>query len=170
MPQPRALSRLNGATGIVFRDCDRQLDCAGFGPVWMRQPAVAYEVTETILAADEKRRLCRLHAFVVMPNHVHLLLTPLRPLCEVTKWIKGASARRANQLLQRTGMPFWQDESFDHWVRSQEEFAKIERYIAENPVRGGLVDEPSLWPWSSTGHHRLKARSTGQAQLIIRTV
>jgi len=84
-----------------------------------------------------------------MPNHVHALLTPQRDLWQVTKWIKGASARRANQMLGRSGAPFWQDESFDHWVRTSSEFEHILNYIAMNPVRAGLVSEPSQWPFSS---------------------
>jgi REP element-mobilizing transposase RayT len=81
-------------------------------------------------------------------------------LCEVSKWIKGASARRANQILNRSGTPFWQDESFDHWVRSLAQFSKIERYIAFNPVKAGLVNEPAAWPYSTVGQHKLKACDT----------
>lgn len=84
-----------------------------------------------------------------MPNHVHVLLTPYRDLWQVTKWIKGASARRANLILNRSGSPFWQAESFDHWARSSVEFEHILKYIAMNPVRAGLVPEPSQWRFSS---------------------
>ena len=108
-------------------------------------------VSNVIEAADVDRHLCRLHCFVVMPNHVHMLITPYRPLREVTNWIKGLSARKANQVLGRTGTPFWQDESFDHWTRSREEFEKIERYILENPVRAGLVRKPAEWKFSTAG-------------------
>jgi REP element-mobilizing transposase RayT len=112
---------------------------------------VADLVSNVIEAADVDRHLCRLHSFVVMPNHIHILITPHRPLREVTNWIKGVSARRANQALGRTGRPFWQDESFDHWARSRQELAKIERYIIENPVRAGLVHEPAEWRYSTAG-------------------
>jgi putative transposase len=161
------LRRQDAENGRTFSNWDRELDRAGFGPVCLRQPAVAEVATHIIEAAGAERQFCKLQAFVVMPNHVHLLITPRRPLSEVTKWIKGASARSANQILNRTGRPFWQDESFDHWVRSQAEFAKIERYIVNNPVRAGLVAEPHQWRYSTPGRHRLNACATGQAPVPL---
>jgi hypothetical protein len=68
--------------------------------------------------------------------------------------IKSGSARAANARLGRTGMPFWQDESYDHWVRSDQERRSIIRYIHFNPVTAGLVAEPKQWPWSSAGWQR----------------
>ncbi len=125
--------------GEAFRRWDRELDCAGLGRCCLNQAEVGRCVRQVIQSAESERDLCRLHGFVVMPNHVHVLLTPHRVLWEVTKWIKGASARRANQILNSTGTPFWQDESYDHWVRSQAEFARILNYIGRNPVLAGLV-------------------------------
>jgi len=84
-----------------------------------------------------------------MPNHVHALLTPHVDLWQVTKWIKGASVRRANQILHRSSAPFWQAESFDHWARSGMEFEHFLNYMEINPVRAGLVSEPSQWRFSS---------------------
>jgi hypothetical protein len=52
-------------------------------------------------------------------------------------------------LLGRTGEPFWQEESFDHWVRGDEEFNRIAHYIEQNPVKAGLVKRSEDWPWSS---------------------
>lgn len=95
----------------------------------------------------------RLHAAVVMPEHVHLLLTPL---CDENGWpfglpailksIKGASARNVNKLLNTTG-PVWQDESFDHILRSRESMNEKVEYIRQNPVRRGLVQNPDDYPW-----------------------
>lgn len=148
-------SLLKVADGTAFRDADRQLDRAVSGPFWLKEPSIAHVVVEILEAAHPERGLCRVHDYVVMPNHVHLLIRPIRPLKEVTKWIKGASARKANQLLGRTGQPFWQDESFDHWVRNQSEFEKIGNYIRNNPVHAGLVAEPEQWPYSSAARmHR----------------
>ena len=84
-----------------------------------------------------------------MSNHVHVLLKPHKPLREVTRAIKSTSARQANVILSYTGQPFWQDESYDHWVRNGREFEQIVRYIERNPVRAGLVQEVEEWPWSS---------------------
>jgi REP element-mobilizing transposase RayT len=91
----------------------------------------------------------RLAAFAIMANHVHVLLTPFSALSEITRRVKGTSARQANLILGRTGAPFWQDESFDHWVRNHGEWQKIRAYIENNPVRAGLVERPEDWPWSS---------------------
>jgi REP-associated tyrosine transposase len=134
--------------GRAFRDLDVHLDRAEFGPTWLAWPPIGECLVEIIGSAGRERGLCDVHAFVVMPNHVHVLITPLKPLCAVTKWIKGASARRANRLLSRTGEPFWQDESFDHWVRNRAQFEKIREYIWNNPAKEGLVTHPSDWPYS----------------------
>ena len=52
-------------------------------------------------------------------------------------------------ILGRTGQPFWQDESYDRWVRGPSELEKIVRYIERNPVSAGLVDSIENWRWSS---------------------
>jgi REP element-mobilizing transposase RayT len=72
-------------------------------------------------------------------------MDPVRAL----KGIKGTAAREINRILERTGHPFWQDESFDRWVRSESEFERIRAYIERNPVKAGFVSEPRDWPWSS---------------------
>ena len=94
----------------------------------------------------------QLHAAAVMPDHVHLLLTPLRDeagwpygLPAILKLIKGASARSVNKLLGSYG-PVWQEESFDHSVRNEDSFYRIKRYIERNPVKAGLVKDPEDWP------------------------
>jgi REP element-mobilizing transposase RayT len=76
-------------------------------------------------------------------------LTPIEPLETLAPQIKGATARQANVILSRTGHRFWQDESFDHWVRNPAEWQKIKSYIERNPVTAGLVSRPEDWPWSS---------------------
>jgi putative transposase len=86
-----------------------------------------------------------------MPNHVHILILPNAPVLKFMRWLKGSSARRANQLLGRTGNPFWQDESFDHWVRSASELDEIVNYIDRNPAKAGLVRASEVWAWSSAG-------------------
>jgi REP element-mobilizing transposase RayT len=86
-----------------------------------------------------------------MANHVHLLIRPKITPDHLLKSLKGASARFANRLLGRTGEPFWQKESYDHWVRNQSEFEKIRAYIENNPVRAGLVRSPQDFPRSSAG-------------------
>ena len=87
----------------------------------------------------------QLHAFVVMPNHVHLLATPAVALPKLTKSLKGITARRANAMLA------FREVHYDHLVRHLPEFEKIRNYIDGNPVRAGLVVEASDYRWSSAG-------------------
>jgi REP element-mobilizing transposase RayT len=96
-----------------------------------------------------------MHAAVVMPDHVHLVFTPLRDvdghhygLAEIMKPIKGASARTVNRMLARSGA-LWQPESYDHVVREQEGVRRTAEYICKNPVRGGLVanEDDYRWLW-----------------------
>ena len=84
-----------------------------------------------------------------MPNHVHLLLEPRIPLARITNVMKGIAARDANAVLGRKGKPFWQDESFDHWIRTPAEHERIRQYIEQNPVNARLVARPEDWRWSS---------------------
>jgi len=95
-----------------------------------------------------------LHLAVVMPDHVHLILTPLTDeqrrlivsLIEIMRSIKGASARAINQRLGQRGA-VWREESFDHVLRSSENLdAKID-YLLLNPVRAGLVQDWQMYPW-----------------------
>jgi putative DNA methylase len=90
-----------------------------------------------------------MYAYVLMPNHVHILINPLVPLRRITGGIKGVSARDANGALGRTGKAFWQDESFDHWIRNDAQLERIQSYIEYNPVKAGLVAKPEDWQWSS---------------------
>jgi REP element-mobilizing transposase RayT len=121
----------------------------GHGPHWLSDPQVAQEVAQAIRCRESQRRLYDLVAWVVMPNHVHLLILPRVALPRITHWIKGRTAREANLLLGRSGGPFWQDESYDHCVRNEKEICRIVAYIEENPVSAGLAASPEDWPWSS---------------------
>jgi REP element-mobilizing transposase RayT len=95
----------------------------------------------------------QLHAVVVMPDHVHLLLRPLRdesgwpiPLIETLQCFKGATAHRINKLLHTSG-PVWEEESFDHVLRSDESLKEKAEYIRQNPVRRELVLRPEDYRW-----------------------
>src|ERR1700733_2559124 len=94
-----------------------------------------------------------LHVVVIMPEHVHLLLTPLRkadgwpfPLKDILRLIKGPSAHSVNKLSGTHGV-LWQDESFDHVLRSNESFDEKLEYIRQNPVRRALAANPEEYPW-----------------------
>ena len=68
--------------------------------------------------------------------------------------MKGYTALEANRILGQTGETFWQNESFDHWPRDQDEFFRIVDYIENNPVKAGLVDRPEDWIWSSAAERK----------------
>ena len=127
------------ARGVVVQHCLREggiLPIAGEGA----------RATHTISRIH-------LHAVVVMPDHVHLLLTPLRdengwpfPLVEILQCMKSATAHRINRLLNTSG-PVWEEESFDHVLRSDESLKEKCEYIRRNPAKAGLAKEPEDYRW-----------------------
>jgi putative transposase len=144
----RELQRFSKQPGKQFLAADERLDAAATGPRWLGRPEIASCVETAIRRGAQLGRFV-LHAYVVMPNHVHVLLEPRAPVRGITAGIKGASAREANRMLRRQGKPFWQEESFDHWVRNSAQFEKIRAYIENNPVKAGLATSPEKWQWSS---------------------
>jgi REP element-mobilizing transposase RayT len=150
LPACRIFPPARMTAGEVFVAMDRLLDKAENGPVYLRHPEVAKIVVNAILDGDRRFRRYDLHAFVVMPNHVHLLVTSLVQLSAWVGPLKGFTGREAGKILGlRTGTPFWLDESYDHIVRNDEEARNIARYIERNPVKAGLADSPELFPYSS---------------------
>src|SRR5580658_2125772 len=100
------------------------LDEAHSGPFYLRESAIADMIVEAIQYNATILRHYALHAFVVMPNHVHLLATPAIALPKLTKSLKGITAKRANAMLALAGTKFWQEKSYDHLVRSAHEFGR----------------------------------------------
>jgi REP element-mobilizing transposase RayT len=143
--------KINDSSGKRFLGFDKLLDQAHTGPLWLKDDRIAECVISQLHALHHKGKIL-LSAYVVMANHVHVLLTPKSPLAHITQQIKGATAREANLILNHTETPFWQDESFDHWVRNPGEWQKIRTYIEANPVKAGLVASPKEWPWSSASN------------------
>ena len=120
----------------------------GVGEAWLGDPAIACLVEGALLYFDGERY--RLHAWVVMPNHVHTLLTPLarQSLSRIVHAWKSFTAKKANQTLGREGA-FWQPDYFDRFVRSQEHFDRTVGYVESNPVKAGLCASPEAWPFGS---------------------
>ena len=135
-------------SGERFVFYDRTLDRACIGPVWLKDARVAEAVIAALHDATARKLFC-LRAYVLMANHIHALLAPLAPLPRITHQVKGSTAYLANRILCRDRQRFWQDESFDHWVRNPAEGEKIRAYIENNPVAAGLSARPEDWPWSS---------------------
>lgn len=137
------------AEGRRFAILDREWGRAKTGPMWLRDERIAACVVDTFFRGQGEWKLYDLFAWVILSNHVHLLIQPRCEIAEVTRAIKSYSAREANLILNRSGKPFWQVESYDHWVRDAREFEGIRRYIEWNPVNAGLVNRPEDWVWSS---------------------
>jgi putative DNA methylase len=137
--------------GQAFVAMDRVLDITRTGPLHLRRSEIAKMVVETLWYHAERLEHYRLHGYVVMPNHVHLLITPRAPVSKLMQSLKRFTAREGNRILGFTGQPFWQDESYDRLVRDEGEFQRIVRYIETNPVNAGLVAMPEEFPWSSAG-------------------
>jgi REP element-mobilizing transposase RayT len=145
LPASRHFPAQTVTGGKAFVSMDRILDEARTGPRFLSMPAIA----ELTIAAICREKHYELHAFVVMANHVHLLVTPHVPNPRWHGPLKGIVAYEANRILGRRGTPFWQDESYDHMVRSGDEFSRIRGYIENNPVKAGLVETAEQYPWSS---------------------
>jgi len=136
-------------SGRAFVAMDRLLDDARRGALYLRQPAIADMVVEAIHYNASTLEYYELNAFVVMPNHVHLLATLKLALPKLTRSLKSITAKRANEMLGLTGNLFWQEENYDRLVRDRKEFERIRSYIEQNPVRAGLVKLASEYRWSS---------------------
>jgi REP element-mobilizing transposase RayT len=150
LPANRAFPSEDLSSGEAFVAMDRLLDQARSGPMFLRQPEIARLVLASIDYGTDISHY-DLHAFAIMSNHVHLLITPHINVSKLLCSLKAATAKRANLLLARTGQPFWQDESYDRLVRDGEEFRRIQRYIEYNPVAAGLVARAEAYVWSSAG-------------------
>ncbi len=138
----------------LFANMDRYLDNTQNGPHWLKNTAVAQTVVQALHYRHEK--VYHLDTFCVMSNHIHLLFTPLEKengryhsLSSIMHSLKRYTAGEANNILNREG-PFWQHESYDHFVRNEAELNRIRWYILNNPVQAGLVPNWEDWPWSYT--------------------
>jgi REP element-mobilizing transposase RayT len=116
----------------------------GLGACYLNWPECLAIVQQRLLQGDGDQY--QLGDFVVMPNHVHLLITPVpgSALERLLKRVKGATARRCNQLLDRTGQ-FWQPDSYDHIVRTLDQLLHFRQYIADNPVKCGLPGATNVY-------------------------
>jgi REP element-mobilizing transposase RayT len=93
--------------------------------------------------------------YVVMPDHVHLFATPEPNTERTLSWVMGAWKEwTAKRLLARLRepAPLWQEEFFDHVLRSKESYAEKWEYVRNNPVRAGLVAKAEDWPYAGSVH------------------
>ncbi|MEI7643038.1 MAG: DUF1156 domain-containing protein [Chloroflexales bacterium] len=137
---------------------------AAHGSCALRDERVAELVQQALLHFDSERY--RLLAWVIMPNHVHVLIETFAgyPLDQILHSWKSYTAKEANKLLGRTG-EFWQPEYFDRYIRDERHLADVVSYIHENPVKAGLASRAEDWVWSSARDHA--AHATGTVALPV---
>jgi hypothetical protein len=100
LPNSRCVEVLrHDSAGKRFLANDRRLNRADFGPDWLRNAEVARMIVAALRYGEEQRGFYFLHAFVVMPNHVHVVWEPRVSMTNILRWIKGATARRAKGML-----------------------------------------------------------------------
>jgi REP element-mobilizing transposase RayT len=130
------------------RKVERYLD-QGAGSCHLRRPEIADLVSGALKFFHEQRYLLR--EWVVMPNHVHVIVWPMpnHILSAIVKSWKQFTSLRAGRMLSLESARFWQPESYDHWIRDDQERSRIARYIRGNPVKAGLCAQPEDWRWRS---------------------
>lgn len=158
------LARLEKLNREWFFKCEEILHREAVGPTWLRDQRVADKVAENLHRLDADAY--ELDAFTVMSNHVHTVFRPLvskelieeflrsqhnsgdgiPALGKIMQTIKGRSARTCNLILDRSGA-FWEHESFDHVIRTGK-FHKTIRYVLNNPVKIGLVENWEDYRWN----------------------
>jgi len=119
-----------------------------YGAAWLSDARIASLVQNSLLEFDGKRY--RLIAWVIMPNHVHILIqnVPGHSIAQIMHSIKSFTAHEANKILGRKGR-FWFKEYFDRYIRSGRHFQATLRYIEENPVRARLCAKSEDWKFGS---------------------
>ncbi len=120
----------------------------GCGACYLAEDRICYRGAKRFTSFDDDRY--RLAAWVVMPNHVHLLAAPCygHSLSSLMHSLKSYTAQIANKVLQRKGS-FWFEDYFDRYIRNAKHFENAVRYIENNPVTAGLCGSPGNWQFSS---------------------
>jgi REP element-mobilizing transposase RayT len=156
----RSLSKTD-SDAMLRRRLELYLD-QGHGACHLKDPRVAEVVQQSLLFFDGERY--KLSAWVVMPNHVHALLTPLgnQLLSRILHSLKSYTSNEANRILGVEGK-FWQQESFDRYIRNSRHYAAAVRYIEDNPIKARLCDRPEDWPYGSAGFKAKVASAPGSA-------
>ncbi len=104
----------------------------GYGACWLKYPECRQKLIEALAYKDEVNYL--IDSYVIMPNHVHLLIQPIgrNKLEDIMHSIKLYSAREINKIVGRKGK-FWMKEYFDRMVRNEKDYYRCQRYILANP-------------------------------------
>jgi putative transposase len=136
----------------LFGKMDEALFKQSSGPLWLYNQEISAIVAESLRFCNNHQY--ELDAYCIMPNHVHLVCMPLSKedgsyfsMASIMQTIKGYTARKANQILNRQGA-FWEHENYDRVIRDDEEWQRIVAYTQMNPVKAGLVDSWEKWKWT----------------------
>jgi REP element-mobilizing transposase RayT len=132
---------------------------AGHGECYLRVPAIAAMIQNTLLYFDGSRY--NLHAWVIMPNHVHALFTPAADfsLSGILHSWKSFTSKEANKILGRQGQ-FWEEDYFDRFIRDDDHFVAAKVYIENNPVKAGLCLRPEDWLFGSASYDDTRGSSS----------
>jgi len=131
---------------------DKYLD-RGIGECHLQKREMAEIVEENLLRFNNEKY--KLHAWVIMPNHVHLLLTAMNgyTISQIVHSCKSYTSNKTNKILGRRKR-FWFPEAFDRFIRDYDHFEKTLSYIERNPVKAGLCKNQSDWRFSSAWHRK----------------
>ena len=149
---PSGLKRFQQAESLHF------ITFSCFRRLALLDAACARETFEAVLEQTRARHQARIYAYVLMPEHIHLLINepPRILLAQFLKALKQISSRK----LRGSREKFWQDRYYDSNVHGERARSEVIRYIHRNPVKRGLVSEPEEWPWSSFRHYATGTRGT----------
>jgi putative transposase len=132
-----------------FGSYDKMLDKYATPDDFLRLDSIAQIVADKM--HEYHTRYYDLLAYCIMSNHVHLLFDTYQydhtDISHIMQLIKGGSGNLCNRVLGRSGS-FWQAESYDHYVRNDQELQNIAGYIIQNPVKAGLVDDWQEWKFT----------------------
>jgi putative DNA methylase len=131
----------------LHRLLEKFLD-SGNGAKCLGDPRIAEMVQQNLLHFNGGKY--QLHAWVLMPNHGHILLEPCEgnSLSAIMHSMKSYTSHQANKILRRSGT-FWSKEYFDRYIRNGEHYRNVVRYIENNPVKARLCEDPRDWIFSS---------------------
>lgn len=124
---------------------------AGYGSCVLKDDNVAQIVHDAIFFYNDKKY--NVISWCIMPNHVHVLIELIEnvSLSNILHSWRSFSSNEINKILNRTGR-LWMPEYFDRFIRDNEHFNNVVDYIHNNPVKAGLVDDPTKYKWSSAGY------------------
>lgn len=151
-------------TILLQRRIEKYAD-QGFGAAFLKDHGLAEMVQNTLLKDDGKKY--RLSAWVVMPNHIHVLITRFvnYELSDIMQSLKSITAHKANKSLRRSG-EFWMPEYFDRYMRTTEHYERTIKYIENNPVKARLCSRPEDYPFSSAWFRTLESVSRRSSEVL----